>query len=122
MSQTRPLRLGNGFLYVEMEEAEVPPLPATENREEPSGAEFEDTPGDAELINFQDDFNEAVGNLRSTIDALATDVARALENAAPTEWSLEFNIGFKGKASPIPVLLSGEGSAALKLTATWKRQ
>ncbi|MCP4134935.1 MAG: hypothetical protein GY754_28430, partial [bacterium] len=35
------------------------------------------------------------------------------------EWTLELNIGFKGKANPVPVILSGESNAAIKVTAKW---
>ncbi|GEM_PF-3484939 len=34
------------------------------------------------------------------------------------EWTLELNIGFKGKANPVPVILSSE-SNAIKVTAKW---
>ncbi len=118
MNKTKPIRLGGGFLYVEMEEAEVPPLPTRRDSGKRSAADLEDTPDDAELVGFQ----EEVESLRSTIDALAADVAEAFKAAAPSEWSLEFNIGFKGKVSPIPVLVSGEGSTTLKVTAKWSRE
>ena len=103
MSEIRPVQLETGFLYVEMHEVDLP-----------SASTHEGAPSEANL--------EGAATLRSMIDALAVDVASALNKAAPTEWTLEFSIGFKGKSTPIPVLLSGGENAALKLTATWKRR
>jgi hypothetical protein len=111
MSEIRPIQLETGFLYVEMHEVDLP-----------SETNIEDSSLDANLIGHRDRLDDGAATLRSTIDALAADVASALNKAAPTEWTLEFRIGFKGKNIPIPVLLSGEENAALKLTATWKRR
>jgi hypothetical protein len=41
--------------------------------------------------------------------------------ANPDEWSVEMNIGFKGKATPIPYIASGELDGGIKITATWKK-
>ncbi len=122
MSKTGAVQMGGGVLYVEMEEAEIPPRPKARKQEREPRSSLEDTPEDADLIGFRDDVEDAADTLRSMINSLATDVAGALDKAAPSEWTLEFNVGFKGKANPIPVILSGEGSAALKLKATWRRQ
>ena len=36
-------------------------------------------------------------------------------------WASAGNIGFKGTANLIPVILNGESQAALKVTAKWKK-
>ncbi len=119
MSRIIPMKLGDGVMYVEMEETDIPDLPVGDA---PTDSEFEDMPGDARPVGYKEDFRAAVVTLRSSIDALAGDVAEALKKAAPNEWSLEFSMGFKGKAHPIPVLVSGEGNASLKVTAKWRRE
>ncbi len=119
MSEIKPIKLANGLLYVETEDVDLPPLP---EEKKPTGTEFEDTPEDAELVGFKEDIQETAVMLRSMISALATDVAQSLRKAAPAEWTLEFNIGFKGKTTPIPILLSSEANAAIKLTAKWKQR
>ncbi len=45
-----------------------------------------------------------------------------VEDMEPDEWSVEINIGMKGKATIIPVLVSGEGNGSIKVTAKWKRE
>lgn len=75
---------------------------------------FEDTSATDELIN-------AGEKVRSTISALAATVQQALTKANPAEWSLEINIGFKGKAG-IPFVTEGEANGAVKVTAKWKRE
>ncbi|MCI0653192.1 MAG: hypothetical protein L0Y39_01755 [Methylococcaceae bacterium] len=59
--------------------------------------------------------------MQRNIKALAETVHASFQANQPEEWSLESNIGFKGKTSPIPVILSGEASGAIKVTATWRK-
>ena len=124
MNTIKQVQLATGTLYVEIDDVEIdessvpsgiPDMPQDSN-------EFEDTPSGAQRIGFQDNMRTAVDTLRATIDTLASDVAHALERAQPNEWTVEFNIGFKGKTQPIPVVLSGEANAVLKVKASWQRQ
>lgn len=122
MGQIKAIRLGTGILYVEMDEVETDPVEFTvPQNPEAETSDYQDTPEGAKRVGFQKNIQESVASLRSSIQALASDVAEAFEKAAPDEWSLEFNIGFKGKATPIPVLLGGEAESALKITATWRK-
>ena len=82
---------------------------------------YEDTPEDGECIGFKEDILDTAAILRSTIGSLASDIEQALDKTGPAEWSIELNIGFKGKTTPIPVLVRAEGDAAIKITATWKQ-
>ncbi len=52
---------------------------------------------------------------------MAQTVQEGLREYQPDEWTLEINMGFKGKASPIPVILSGEAQGGIKVTAKWKK-
>lgn len=75
------------------------------------GGEYEKTSTGEELTN-------AGERMRSTIAALAETVHQALSKAQPAEWTLEINIGFKGKAG-IPFITEGETNGAVKLSAKW---
>jgi len=57
--------------------------------------------------------------LKGTLGSTANMVYEGVKECSPKEWSLELNIGFKGKASPVPVILSGESNVAIKVTAKW---
>jgi hypothetical protein len=52
---------------------------------------------------------------------MVESVHASLKAANPDEWSVEMNIGFKGKATPIPYIASGELDGGIKITATWKK-
>jgi hypothetical protein len=71
----------------------------------------------------QKELKTAGEQVRSTIGALSATVHEALSNKAlsknmPAEWSIEINIGFKGKAG-IPFVAEGEANGAVKVTAKW---
>ena len=66
----------------------------------------------------QEELKTAGEQVRSTISALSATVHEALSNNMPTEWSIEINIGFKGKAG-IPFVTEGEANGAVKVTAKW---
>ena len=121
MTEIRPMKVGDGVVYVEIEETDIS-LAGNDGSDRPAPSSYEDDIEDSHVVGVTDDMYEAVASLKDSINALTSDVAGALEKAAPAEWSLEFSIGFKGKASPIPVLVSGEGNASLKVTATWRRE
>ena len=63
----------------------------------------------------------AVEKLQSTLTGVISIVHQSLKDNAPSEWGVELNIGFKGKTNPIPIILSGEANASLKVHAKWKR-
>jgi hypothetical protein len=79
-----------------------------------------DLPPGAEPTGMPEDITDALAQLRSNIQVLANQVHQALKDHKPQQWSLEFSIGFKGKANPLPFILQGEANSALKVTATWK--
>ena len=116
MFKTLPMELQNGMLYVEIEDVDLPPMP-----DEKGDSGFDDLPVGAKPVGFTSKVKDTAYYLKSTISTLAEDMAHALDKAAPSEWSLEFSIGFKGTASAIPVLVSSEANAALKLTLKWKK-
>ena len=57
----------------------------------------------------------------STITALATTVHSALDMVNPTEWTLEINLGFKGKAGT-PFITEGDANGAIKVIAKWVKK
>jgi hypothetical protein len=59
-------------------------------------------------------------DIRRGIEAISSAVSMALENAAPETWTVELNLGFKAGLK-VPVLMSGEANAALKVTMNWKK-
>jgi hypothetical protein len=79
-----------------------------------------DLPPGAEPTGIKEDIADALAQLRSNIQVIANQVHQALKDHKPQEWSLEFSIGFKGKANPLPFILQGEANSAIKVTATWK--
>jgi hypothetical protein len=63
----------------------------------------------------------SLDELEGSLAAISGAVAKALERVAPDEWSVEFGIGFKGTAG-LPVIVSGETTANLKVTMSWRRR
>lgn len=53
------------------------------------------------------------------ISDISAVIGKAMQEASPDAWSVEFNVGFKAGLK-VPVLLSGEANAALKVTLNWK--
>lgn len=104
-----------GYLYVEMTETDMPGL--IESKQSDIG----DLPEGAELTGVTDRVVDTLRALRDDVSVVAKTVRESFVDDEPEELKLEFNIGFKGKASPIPVILSGEVDSALKLTAHWKK-
>lgn len=58
--------------------------------------------------------------LKQGITSICATVTSAIESIAPDTCSVELNIGFKAGVK-IPVLMSGEANAALKVTLGWKK-
>ena len=57
--------------------------------------------------------------VRKTVESLATTIHGAVDKLKPAEWTLEINLGFKGKAG-IPFVTEGEANGAVKITVKWK--
>lgn len=102
-----------GYVYIEMEETEIPEI--VKNHSAP------DAPKGSEQVSPVNDIIDTVQVLKNTLQGIVNTVHDGIKKNQPDEWTLELNIGFKGKVNPIPVLLSGESNAALKLSATWKK-
>ncbi|MGD0961923.1 MAG: CU044_2847 family protein, partial [Methylomonas sp.] len=73
-----------------------------------------------QYANTIDDIVEVGEKVHGTIKALAKTVQAALAEANPNEWSLEINLGFKGKAG-IPFITEGEANGAVKVVAKWSK-
>ena len=111
----KPFQLPNGqTIYVEVEETEIQNAPVPRNT--PS-----DLPPGAEPTSVMDDLIVGSKLLQETIAGTAQSVYDSLKNLQPDEWSVELNIGLKGKATIIPVLVSSEGEGSIKVTAKWKK-
>lgn len=108
-------------IYVEVEEINDATLDTTRLNQSdskaptdlPSGAEYTSTSIDDVIIGGK--------LLRETISGTAKTVLSGFQELQPDEWSVEINIAMKGKATIIPVLVSGEGKGSIKITATWKK-
>ena len=118
MSEIGVIELEGGKkLFVEMEplnEEQSQALPSNHRR-------ISDLPADAEPVGVLEDMGDALAQMRDNIEILANRVQEALAKSQPSEWSVEINIGFKGKTRPIPFIVEGSADAALKVTATWKK-
>ncbi len=116
MSEIKSIELANGrTIYVEMQTAAVPTI----NKRH--AVDQDDLPEGAEAVGFKEDIADAIEALKDNIRELAETVHSSLQARQPDEWTLEMNIGFKGTTRPIPVILSGEASGGIKVTATWKK-
>ena len=108
------LKFGDETIYVEVSEVE-------QEGPKPKSDQFE-------YVNALDDIVEAGENVHGMIKALALSlihikalartVQSALVDVQPSEWSIEINLGFKGKAG-IPFITEGEANGAVKVVAKW---
>lgn len=103
----QPIKLGDQTIYVEVSEVE-------EQGRAMGG------PDDIEYVDALEKVKEAGDRVRETIEAWCMTVQSAVDRANPDEWSLEINLGFKGKAG-IPFITEGEANGAVKVTAKWKQ-
>ena len=112
MKKTVPLQISLGHtLFVEMEEVELPTT---------AGAPaIQDLPSGSEAVSAVDNALDAFASLEIGLRDIVAKLGAAVAESKPSSWKLEVNIGFKGKAIPIPVILSGEAEAALKLQIEW---
>ena len=121
MSEVKAIQIAeNQYIYVEVDGNEdVSALPksthATDGKWQSTG------PQNSSICGPVDDAIDALKALQQNIKTLSETVHKSFEANQPEEWTLEINIGFKGNVSPIPVILSGEASGAIKVTATWKK-
>ena len=103
--QIEPLDFNGETIFIEVAEVEGGQL---------SDDGCEHTSTEAELIKTGE-------RVRSTISTLADVVRSGLDRVDPTEWTLEINLGFKGKAG-IPFITEGEANGAIKVTAKWLKR
>ena len=115
MSRVQEIQLADGRrFFVEVDdttEVEVS-VPATSHSRLP--VEAEGTSAKAKA-------GEAIELLQTHIGAVVDSVTESLKANMPDELTVEMSVGFKGKTSPVPVVLSGEVNGGIKITAKWKR-
>lgn len=105
----------NESIWVEYEDVDIKaPLKKGEQ-------DIDDMPEGAEPVGFAEDFADAVQLIKSNIASMASLVHESLKDNQPEEWGVELNIGFKGRANIIPVILSGETTGGIKVTAKWTK-
>ncbi|MFA6009313.1 MAG: CU044_2847 family protein [Desulfobacteraceae bacterium] len=116
MKSVQLVQLGDGWIYVEVEEAEHITALGSTTREK--------LPKDVEPVGrVTEKLKDAAATMDVVIKSVATAVHKGMKACEPDEWALEINIGFKGNAGfTIPVLVGGEGNASLKVTAKWKKE
>jgi len=79
-------------------------------------------PPGAEEVNAVETVLDTMKTLKGTLSSVFNTVQEAVKDKSPDEWDVELNIGFKGKVNPIPVIVSGESSVAIKVHAHWKKK
>lgn len=115
-SEIRELHLQNGkSIFIEVQTDENIKLPALPGS-------VVDLPPGAEPTGLMDNFAFTMFLFRENIRNMAESVHEAIEDMSPDEWSVEMNIGFKGTATPIPFIASGELEGGVKVTVTWKKE
>ena len=103
----QPLKFGEQTIYIEVSDVnEFGKADAEKDR--------------FEQVNAIDEIKESGSQVHGTIKALSETVQSALADAQPNEWSLEINLGFKGK-SGIPFIAEGEANGSVKVTAKWNK-
>lgn len=102
-----------GSIYVEVENIAMPIPTSTYDRG--------DLPPGAEDCNAVQKAVDTLGSLKGTLSSIFNTVNDSMKENQPDEWGVELNIGFKGTVSPIPVIVSGESNASIKVHATWKK-
>ena len=100
---------------------EVQPLPAGSATPE---ALRRLSPGASPVSGLPDRVNSVVqaaaSELQTCIRKVADTVSAAVEQGGPESWTVEFSVAFKGTTA-VPVIASGEASANMKVTLSWKR-
>lgn len=78
-----------------------------------------DLPEGAELTSAARKVVDAMKALKDILGGVFDTVHDAIKERAPDEWGIELNIAFKGKVDVIPVIVSGESNASIKVHAKW---
>lgn len=120
MTEIKKIATRDGFLFIEVTDTDLE-IDDSKLQAPLGGLRPDDRPEDGELVGFHGDALRTFDILKDSIGELTDAVSSAMRDKGPQEWSLAFSVGFKGKLSPIPVILSSEGNAALKITATWRK-
>ena len=103
---------------IEVEIVSASPSNAALQRLGSREVEFANNGGSAVVREFG---NISPDDLSCGIENVCAAVKKAMERTAPESCDVEFSLGFKAGAK-IPVLLSGEANAALKVTLRWKNK
>ncbi len=105
--------------HIEVEVIDIAiPLPADARGRLGAGATYT-SGGEATVLSGSIE-RIAASDIRRGIESICDAVSGALIKAGPDSWSVELNLGFKANAK-VPVLMSGEANAALKVTLNWKK-
>lgn len=83
--------------------------------------QIQDMPPGAEPTGVFDDALIGAKLFKENIANVAESVYESLKDMQPDEWTVEMNIGFKGKVTPIPFIASSELDGGIKVKATWKK-
>ncbi|MCP4696475.1 MAG: hypothetical protein GY862_06470 [Gammaproteobacteria bacterium] len=125
--EIKEIKLSNGHsFFVEVEDADqmfdVPKANAEGASQAPimpDGAEGTSMMSDA-ADKVKSFFGEKVNAVTGRISAALEYVHQEFDENQPDELTIELSVALKGK-SAIPVILSGETSSALKITAKWTK-
>ena len=98
------------FVAVEVSNEIVVPAIFKEIRDLPPGSEPTGVMGDT------------IGLFKTCIKNVARSTRDALDDVSPDEFSVEINIGFVGKVTPIPFIAGADLEGGVKVTATWKKE
>lgn len=115
-TEIRELQLPNGKrVFVEVDITKDIHLPGVS--EQPG-----DLPPGAEPTGIVEDAVIGMKLFQENIKNMAECVYDSLKEMKPDEWTVEMNIGFKGKSTPIPFIAGGELGGGIKVSATWKKE
>lgn len=112
MKRVKPIRISNeSTIFIEINDESLPM--STDD------VANEYLPQGAELVTAGKKIKDTMTMLKDTINSTAISIHDALDSSKSSEYAVEINIGFKGKSTPIPVILSGESNASIKVTIKW---
>jgi hypothetical protein len=102
-----PILMSGGIVYVELSEVNAPATTASKRTER--GGEFVSAVEPPQT------------RLKNMLMQMTTTLKEALDEIRPDEVSFEAKIGFAGKTSPVPFLVSVGSDAVFSVKVTWKR-